>query len=104
MPPLLNRLVHVTDGEDCDPAIKEKGCAVDDFYFPPILRFNAQDIRTLEPFDFALTRELFGSGDKMRDPVFPDPIMRPELIVSQRFRKWCEKKKLKVYWMPVTLE
>ncbi len=109
MPPLLNRLVHMTDGSEFVPENRIKGCAVDDFYFPPLLRFSAVEVHAMGPFDFALTRERFGSGDlivdyKTKQPVFPLPVHVPYLIVSKRFREWCMKQKLRIDWYPVVLE
>ena len=102
MPALLNRLV-CEDGTDYEFA-KALGCYVDDFYYPPLLRFPADQVRRMEPFDFAITKE---RPHHKRGPGFTgDPMKKyePYVIVSRRFRHWCEKRKLKIEWWPVLLE
>lgn len=102
MPALLNRLV-CEDGTDYE-FDKALGCYVDDFYYPPLLRFPAQAVREMEPFDFAVTKE---RPHHLRGPGFTgDPMKKyePYVIVSRRFRAWCLNQKLKIEWWPVVLE
>ena len=90
MPPVLNRLVNHM-GETFDPAV-HRDCWPDDDYEPFLLRFPEAAMRAMGDFDAALTHERYG--------IPLDPI----LIVSRRFRDWCERRKLKLDWYPVALE
>ncbi|MEA3208135.1 MAG: hypothetical protein QOE70_1192 [Chthoniobacter sp.] len=102
MPPLLDRLV-CEDGTDYESA-KALGCYVDDFYFPPLLRFPAESVQAMLPVDFANTKE---QPHHKRGPDFPgDPMKKyePYWIVSRRLRDWCIKRKLKIEYWPVVLE
>jgi hypothetical protein len=102
MPALLNRLV-CQDGTDYEFS-KALGCYVDDFHYPPLLRFPASAVHGMEPFDFAITRE---RPHHLRGPDFPgDPWKKyePYVIVSRPFHHWCVKHKLKIEWWPVVLE
>ncbi len=102
MPALLNRMVN-DDGTDHEPS-ENRGCHVDDFYFPSLLRFPIAHVRAMEPLDIAISKERprnkLGSGFK------PEIVRKfdPFLIASRRFRQWCEKRKLKIEWWPVVLE
>lgn len=105
MPPLLNRTVH-EDGTDYVPGTI-MGCYVDDFYFPPLFRFSCEQVRKMEPLDVVVTTEhrypkqgQYFTGDPMKLTLKYDPY----IIVSRRFRLWCEKRKLKIEWWPVVLE
>lgn len=72
----------------------EKGCAIDDgLYLPTQFRYRASDLRAVEPFDIAYTREAFGFG-----------LASHSLIVSQRFYQFCKKQKFKMWWYPVVLD
>ena len=102
MPALLNRIVN-DDGTDYEPN-ENRGCHVDDFYFPSLLRFPAVHVRAMEPFDAAITKER--EHHKWHSHFTPEIVKRfePFLIVSRRFRKWCDQRKLKIEWWPVVLE
>jgi hypothetical protein len=60
----------------------------------PILKFSRKEVEKLESFDVAKTVELVTST--------PAGYL-PDLIVSQRFRKWCIKNKYRVTFDPVEL-
>ena len=102
MPTLLNQFV-CEDGTDYDRS-KALGCYVDDFHYPPILRFPAKQVRLMEPFDVAITKE---RPHHKQGPGFTGDVMKrfdPYFIVSRHFREWCLKQKLKIEWWPVVLE
>lgn len=67
-------------------------------YFDKEIHYPTSAIRKLEPFDFALTHEIFGAKSWQEFPGERWP------IVSQRFRQFCLAQKLKVSWIPVRLE
>ena len=90
MPAVLNRLVN-SDGADFD-STQHRCCVPDDFYQPYLLRFPAAKVHELGNFDVAVTQNQFGIP---RDNT---------LIVSRRFRDWCEQRGLKILWYPVVLE
>lgn len=94
LPPILNRLVDDI-GIDYDVE-KNGGCAVDDLYTPWLFRYSRDAVESRGHFDLAITKEYFHFG--------PPHIRDPYLVVSQRFRKWCDGKKLKIDWWPVVLE
>jgi len=90
MPPVLNRLVDAY-GAPFD-ASRHRCCIPDDDYDPWLLRFPEAGVRAMGSFDAALTSDRFG--------IPLDHI----LIVSRRFRDWCNRRKLKLTWYPVALE
>lgn len=58
-----------------------------------VLKYRAADLDAMSGTDFAVTAEKWGSP-KSR-------VRREELLVSQRVRQWCLKKRVKVEWTPV---
>jgi hypothetical protein len=94
MPPMLNRITD-NEGADYKPDAN-KGCTIDDWYHPFQYRYQKAEIEQLGDFDVALTRESFGN--------YPDKRNTPKMIVSKRFRKWCDAEKLKIQWTPIALE
>ena len=83
---MTNRLVN-NMGELYDPT-RDRSCCVDDDYWPPLARMRAEDVTSMESFDFA----------NHQGPLYP---MK---MVSRRFFEWCEARKLKVEWHPIVLE
>jgi hypothetical protein len=57
----------------------------------------------MPPFDIALTREKFGPKSAPTNPGAPDKLLDPELIVSRRFRTWCEQRGFKLNFDPIGL-
>lgn len=104
MPPLLNRIID-KDGNDY-AASARRGSFIDDFYWPAMLRFSCSAVRLLEPFDVALTQESFGDapGPYLDPKCNWKNLHDPYLIVSRRFREWCEERELDLHWTPVFLE
>ncbi len=93
LPPMENRLID-EKGEDFHPT-ESKSCVLEDLCFPPQLCFKEESVKVLGNVDVAVTHEHLGWG--------PRHTREPFLIVSQRFRRWCESRKLKTDWWPVTL-
>jgi|GEM_PF-2259913 len=58
-----------------------------------VLKYRAADLAKMSGTDFALTAEKWGPPKCRQE--------REVLLVSQRFRQWCLKKKIKVDWIPV---
>jgi hypothetical protein len=104
MPPIRNRIID-EDGNDVDPKAR-RGRRIDDFYFPYLLKFRAEQVRAMEPFDAALTQERFGNSVGQYFPAdgIYENKLDPILIVSRRFYQWCEGRKLKISWHPIVLE
>lgn len=67
-----------------------KGVWLKDDYAPPELHYRERALRKVEPFDFGLT---FENIPEERWPV-----------VSQRFRQFCIREKLKTDWFPVRID
>jgi len=67
-----------------------RGVWLKDDYPPPELRYRESALRKVEPFDLALT---FENIPEERWPV-----------VSQRFRQFCVREKLKTDWFPVRID
>jgi hypothetical protein len=58
-----------------------------------VLKYRAADLAAMNDTDFAITTEKWGSPKSY--------VRREELLVSQRVRQWCLKKKVKADWTPV---
>lgn len=70
------------------------GYAINDtLHMPPQLRYRSEDLRDIPPFDVARTREALGWG-----------LSDHPLVVSQRFRRFCDANKLKLDWVPVRVD
>ena len=91
LPPMKNRFVHEDGTEHLpgDTATRN----VDDPFFPPLYRYDRSAVEALGAVDVLLTQEAFGWTYTV-----------PMLIVSQRFRQWCRKQKLRCEWVPIALE
>lgn len=94
MPAMLNRLVDGKGGDYIPEA--NNGCTIDDLYIPFQFRYRKAELQQLQSFDIALTREHLGFYRKARN--------QPKLIVSKRFRKWCDAQKLQILWKPIAME
>lgn len=64
----------------------------DGLFAPPQLRYRAVDMRAIEPFDVARTRDGLNWG-RCDHP----------LVVSQRFYQFCRKLKFEFGWIPVRI-
>lgn len=102
MPAVLNPVVNVNGYPNL--ADGRNGCVIDDLYYPWLFRFPRAEVRDVEPFDVAFTRERFGPKTAANNPGAPDKLLDPQLIVSRRFRTWCVKRGLKLVFYPVVLE
>lgn len=94
MPAMLNRIVD-NKGMDYKPEANN-GCTIDELYIPFQFRYKKAEVEQMGDFDVALTREYFGNHRSVRN--------QPKLIVSKRFRKWCDAQKLQILWTPIALE
>ncbi len=97
MPPMLNSFVteHLqpcaaTFGPPKLPATRYD---VTDRFFPPVYRFRRAESSQLANADFVKTREHFGFN-----------FIIPNILVSQRVRKFFDAQKFPIDWCPVTLE
>ncbi|HYG74567.1 MAG TPA: hypothetical protein VEK08_06140 [Planctomycetota bacterium] len=69
-----------------------KGFQLEEGFFSfPELHYTRSSLVEAGPFDFGLTRELYG-GD------------HPRLITSQRFYQLCAKLKIRTEWIPVRID
>ncbi|QIF05140.1 hypothetical protein [Roseimicrobium sp. ORNL1] len=104
MPALLNRIVG-EDGNDYQPErVRETGCFIDDFYFPELLRFPANEVQAMGGFDFAATSKRFGGAPGRFYTGTENFLVKPRIIVSKAFREWSLGRKLKLEFYPVILE
>ena len=72
----------------------DKGRTLDEgLHVPALFRYRAEDLRAVEPFDVAVTREPLGFK-----------LTHHPLIVSQRFYRVCQAEKFKLWWFPVVVE
>ena len=69
------------------------GCYIDEQVEEFVLGYRSSDLEAMSGTDFALTAEKWGP--------LASRFRREHLLVSQRFRQWCLKKKIKVDWIPV---
>lgn len=71
-----------------------KGCVVEEgLYVPSLFRYREIDLRDVEPFDVAHTREAIGFK-----------LTHHPLIVSQRFYQFCKNQKFRLWWFPVVID
>lgn len=79
-------------GRDEKPFVGDysRGVWLKDEFAPPELHYRESALRKVEPFDFALTFE------KIPEERWP--------VVSQRFRQFCIREKLKTDWFPVRID
>ncbi len=84
------------DGNDYNPDGPFRGLYVEEGnHENPEMHYRASDLAKLPEFDVALTRENLGAGN--RDEI-------GTLVCSQRFRKVCQKHKLKIGFWPVRVD
>lgn len=97
LPPLSPRCrLSDLDGNDYNPDGPFRGLYVEEGnHENPEMHYRASDLAKLPEFDVALTRENLGAGN--RDEI-------GTLVCSQRFRKMCQKHKLKVGFWPVRVD
>ena len=97
LPPLSPRCrLSDLDGNDYNPDGPFRGLYVEEGnHENPEMHYRASDLAKLPEFDVALTRENLGAGN--RDEI-------GTLVCSQRFRKVCQKHKLKVGFWPVRVD
>ena len=91
-PPMLNKFIH-EDGSE-HPSGQECPHQEDDPFIPRLFRFSKAQVAKLAPQDVFLTKEAFGWN----------PPCQQHIIVSQRFRRWCDAQKFRFDWTPVALE
>lgn len=94
MPPVLNALTDDT-GKPFDLSTS-RGCVVNDLFFPWLLRFPRRDVSAMPTFDVAITKERWGWNVRQG--------RAPYVVVSQRFKKWCDKEELKLKWAPAVVD
>ncbi len=83
------------DGSDYVDGVSHAAYWDDGGYLPPELRFVRREVEALGKFDIARTKEKAGNNP---------PLSRSEVIVSQRFREFLEKAKIKtIEYVPVRL-
>jgi hypothetical protein len=59
----------------------------------PEFHYQESVVRSVEPFDLALTFEGWGGGEG-----------DPKLVASQRFYQFCRAQQIKMSWMPVRID
>ncbi len=96
LPPMPAERVVRHEGEPADHP--HLGGIRDDGWFPKEIHYPQSEIEKIEPFDFALTREVFGSANwkLFRGERWP--------IASQRFRQFCLARSLPLEWVPVRID
>lgn len=87
----------------CMPLVDDEGAPVKDDYSTGCWRdedtstgplsYRASDLAAMSGVDFALTAEKWNTPSRLN--------RREILLVSQRVRQWCLKKKLPLKWKPV---
>jgi hypothetical protein len=95
MPPMRCPLVD-DDGNAVVNGDCSNGCYTAEVEQPPIYVYAPEDIAAMAGVDAALTLEDFGPKAKLCE-------MR-RLLVSQRFRQWALKRKLKLEYVPVMVQ
>ncbi len=92
MPPSCSTLVN-DDGTPVVPGRYENGCHPAECEHPQLYFYTPEAIHSMAGVDAAVTHEDFGPKTKLCE-------MR-RLLVSQRFRQWALKNKLKLDYVPV---
>ncbi|MFO1482663.1 MAG: hypothetical protein U1F71_04785 [Verrucomicrobiaceae bacterium] len=91
LPPVLNELVE-TNGKPYVPGISPE-CYVQELYQPNVLHYRRSDLDAMGEFDFALTHELWGQGQRS-----------PKMFVSKRVYEWFESQGLLEGFIPLVEE
>lgn len=83
----------------------EGSCHIHDSCLWQRLIYKYTDIHKMLGTDFAMSFETFGhvSSPEKREENSHLELRRPRLIASQRFKRWCDSKKLKLTWHPVEI-
>jgi hypothetical protein len=99
LPPIpRERIIPQTDTPSSDFE-HIAGFSDGDFFMEKELHYPERAIRSIEPFDYAVTRELFCRRGWQRDRNG-----ERHAVVSQRFRQFCLEQQIPASWIPVRLD